>query len=93
MVLGDPSPWHPLDLPWDEAPGWEGVPWDREARPGLDEVLAVRAQRQATVRQVLDDAPADDICTGTSTNGDVGVFAGAMRSCSCWAGSKLRKST
>jgi hypothetical protein len=33
MVLGDPVPWHPLDLPWDEAPGWEGVPWDREARP------------------------------------------------------------
>ncbi|QIG43720.1 DinB family protein [Nocardioides anomalus] len=54
MVLGDPSPWHPLDLPWDEAPGWEGVPWDREARPSLDEVLAVRAERQALVRGVLD---------------------------------------
>ena len=26
MVLGDPSPWHPLDLPWDEAPGWDGHP-------------------------------------------------------------------
>src|SRR5262245_10185958 len=24
MILGEPSPWHPLDLPWDEAPGWEG---------------------------------------------------------------------
>ena len=33
MVLGNPSPWHPLDLPWDEAPGWDGIPWDREARP------------------------------------------------------------
>jgi hypothetical protein len=53
MILGDPSPWHPLDLPWDEAPGWEGVPWDREARPSLDEVLEVRRERQAMVRQVM----------------------------------------
>jgi hypothetical protein len=54
MVLGDPSPWHPLDLPWDEAPGWDGIPWDREARPSLDEVVAVRTQRQAMVRGVID---------------------------------------
>jgi uncharacterized damage-inducible protein DinB len=53
MVLGDPAPWHPLDLPWDEAPGWDGIPWDREARPSLDEVLAVRRERQAMVRDVL----------------------------------------
>ncbi|WP_457208065.1 DinB family protein [Nocardioides sp. P5_C9_2] len=53
MVLGDPRPWHPLDLPWDEAPGWEGIPWDREARPSLDEVLAVRRHRQAMVRDVI----------------------------------------
>ncbi len=54
MILGNPSPWHPLDLPWDEAPGWEGIPWDREARPSLDEVLAVRRERQAMVRHVID---------------------------------------
>ena len=53
MVLGDPSPWHPLDLPWDEAPGWDGVPWDRDARPSLNEVLAVRAERQGVVRGEL----------------------------------------
>ena len=53
MVLGDPSPWHPLDLPWDEAPGWDGIPWDRDARPSLDEVLAVRRGRQAMVREVM----------------------------------------
>lgn len=53
MVLGHLSPWHPLDLPWDEAPGWDGIPWDRDARPSLDEVLAVRAERQATVRGVM----------------------------------------
>ena len=54
MVLGNPSPWHPLDLPWDEAPGWDGIPWDREARPSLDEVLAVRRERQAMVREVME---------------------------------------
>jgi hypothetical protein len=53
MVLGDPSPWHPLDLPWDEAPGWDGIPWDREARPSLDEVLGVRRTRQSMVRDVI----------------------------------------
>jgi hypothetical protein len=54
MVLGNPSPWHPLDLPWDEAPGWDGIPWDRDARPSLEEVLAVRRARQAMVRGVLE---------------------------------------
>src|SRR5699024_7791761 len=42
-----------LDLPWDEAPGWEGVPWDRDARPTLEEVLEVRARRQAQARDVV----------------------------------------
>jgi hypothetical protein len=55
VVLADPSPWHPLDLPWDEAPAVEGVPWDRDVRPSLDEVLAVRADRRATVASVLAD--------------------------------------
>ncbi|CAN5899016.1 DinB family protein [soil metagenome] len=54
MVLGSASPWHPLDLPWDEAPGWDGIPWDREARPSLDEVLTVRRERQAMVGQVME---------------------------------------
>ena len=53
MVLDDPAPWHPLDLPWDEAPGWDGIPWDRTARPSLDEVFAVRRTRQALVRDVI----------------------------------------
>jgi hypothetical protein len=53
VVNGVDSPWHPLDLPWDEAPGWDGIPWDRKARPSLDEVLTVRRERQAMVRHVL----------------------------------------
>jgi hypothetical protein len=53
MVLGNASPWHPLDLPWDEAPGWDEIPWDSDARPSLDEVLTVRRERQAMVRDVM----------------------------------------
>lgn len=61
MVRGVASPWHPLDLPWDEAPGWDGIPWDREARPSLDEVLEVRRERQATVRHVLESLTDDEL--------------------------------
>jgi uncharacterized protein YjbI with pentapeptide repeats len=52
-ILGDPSPWHPLDLPHDEMPDEPSVPHDRGARPSLDEVLALRADRMATVRRVI----------------------------------------
>src|ERR1017187_4486743 len=31
-ILGDPSPWDALDLPWDEMPDKPGVPRDRDAR-------------------------------------------------------------
>jgi hypothetical protein len=54
MILGNASPWHQLDLPWDEAPGWDGIPWDPEARPSLDEVLTIRPEHQATDRQVME---------------------------------------
>lgn len=54
-MLGAPSPWHPLDLPHDEMPDLPGVPRDRAVRPALDEVLALRADRMATVRQVIAD--------------------------------------
>ena len=66
MILGDPSPWHPLDLPWDEAPGWEGIPWDREARPALDEVLEVRRQRQAMVAGVIESLTEEQLASHVS---------------------------
>ena len=53
-ILGDPSPWDPLDLPWDEMEDTPGVPRDRDARPSLDTVLELRSARMATVRQVID---------------------------------------
>ena len=66
MILGNPSPWHPLDLPWDEAPGWEGIPWDREARPTLDEVLEVRRQRQAMVAGVIESLTEQQLASHVS---------------------------
>jgi hypothetical protein len=52
-ILGDPSPWDPLDLPWDEMPDTPGVPRDRGARPTLEAVLELRRDRMSTVRQVI----------------------------------------
>jgi hypothetical protein len=52
-ILGQPSPWDPLGLPHDEMPDDAGVPRDKDARPSLDQVLALRADRMATVRRVL----------------------------------------
>ena len=52
-ILGEPAPWHPLGLPHDEMPADLPVPRDLTARPSLDEVLALRADRMATMRQVL----------------------------------------
>ena len=65
VLLGDPYPWHPLDLPWDEAPDVPGVPHDREVRPSLDEALALRNDRMATVRRVVDDLT-DELLAGST---------------------------
>jgi hypothetical protein len=53
-ILGDPSPWDPLYLPWDEMPDTPGVPRDRSARPSLETVLELRHDRMPTVRQVIE---------------------------------------
>ena len=60
-VLGDPSPWHPLSLPWDEMRPRPGVPRDRAARPSLDDALAVRLAAMALVRGVVDGLRDDDL--------------------------------
>jgi DinB family protein/pentapeptide repeat protein len=65
-ILGDPSPWDPLDLPWDEMPDTPGVPRDRDARPSLDEALVLRRDRMATVRQVIDGLTAESLAAGTT---------------------------
>jgi len=58
-ILGDPSPWDPLDLPWDQMPDTPGVPRDRRARPTLDAVLALRADRMGTVRRLVAERDLD----------------------------------
>jgi hypothetical protein len=67
VVLADPAPWHPLDLPWDEAPAHDGVPWDRDVRPSLEEVLEVRAARRTTVAAVLADLSDDGLARPVSS--------------------------
>jgi hypothetical protein len=58
-ILREPAPWHPLSLPWEEAEEVAEVPCDRDARPSLDEVLEIRADRLAVVRRVLADLTPD----------------------------------
>ena len=64
-ILGDPSPWHPLDLPFAEMDDAPGVPRDRDARPSLDEVLDLRMDRMATMRQVVDDITEEQLSSRT----------------------------
>ena len=65
-LLGDPAPYHPLGLPWDEAPDDQGLPRDRTARPSLDEVLDLRRDRMAGVRAFLADLTADRLAGETT---------------------------
>ncbi|MHB1988591.1 MAG: DinB family protein [Acidimicrobiales bacterium] len=69
MILGHASPWHQFDLPWDEAPGWDGIPWDREAQPSLDEVLTVRRDRQAMVRRIMESLTDDRLASTVTRSG------------------------
>lgn len=62
-ILGDPSPWDELDLPWDEMPDVPGIPRDRTARPSLDEALALRHDRMGTVRSIIDEATDESLDT------------------------------
>jgi hypothetical protein len=69
MIRGEPAPWHDLDLPWDEAPEGIGITWDRDARPSLDDVLAVRERRTASVRAVLESLTADRLAATVTRTG------------------------
>jgi hypothetical protein len=55
-LLGHAAPYHPLGLAHSEMPAeTPGVPHEPDARPSLNEVLAVRADRMATVRRVIEE--------------------------------------
>ncbi len=67
-MLGDRSPYDALDLPHTDMPddpSVPSVPCDRDARPALEEVLALRAERTAVVREVLAGLT-DDVLAGTT---------------------------
>jgi DinB superfamily/Pentapeptide repeats (8 copies) len=64
-ILGDPAPWDPLGLPWDEMPDTPGVPRDRVARPSLDAVLELRRDRMSTVREVIEGLTAESLDSQT----------------------------
>ncbi len=65
-LLAEPRPWHPIALPWDQMADTPGVPRDREVRPSLDEVLALRAERQGQVRDYLAGLTDTDLAGSTT---------------------------
>jgi hypothetical protein len=64
-ILGDPSPWHPLSLPWDQMSPRPGVPHDRDARPSLDEALALRLDAMGMMREVVDGLTVEQLDSRT----------------------------
>jgi hypothetical protein len=64
-ILGDPSPWDPLDLPWDEMPDTPGIPRNRDVRPSLDVVLQLRHDRMNGVRHFLCGLDAESLDAST----------------------------
>jgi hypothetical protein len=65
-LLGDPAPYAALGLPHSEMDDPSGtVPRDLEARPGLDEVLALRADRMARVRRFVADLTDEQLAATT----------------------------
>jgi hypothetical protein len=65
-ILGEPSPWHPLGLPWGEIDDTTGVPHDWDARPSLEEALAVRLDRMARMRAYVDDLTEEQLGADTT---------------------------
>ncbi len=52
-ILGYPEPYSPLGLPHEEMEPDPSVPNDRDARPSLDQMLELRADRMRTVGEVI----------------------------------------
>jgi hypothetical protein len=76
-VLGEADSVHPLGYPYDGAPPAERAPLDLDARPTLDDVLEVRAERTGFVDTLVRDATDESLARvvdspngGTTTVGD-----------------------
>jgi uncharacterized damage-inducible protein DinB len=66
VVLGDPTPWSPLDLPHDDMADIPEVPRDRDVRPSLDEVLKLRRDRMGTMRRLVGELSAEQLARRTT---------------------------
>lgn len=55
VLLGDAAAYHPLGIPFEEEQSNPDLPYDRDARPTLEEILAVRRDRRDQVAAVLRD--------------------------------------
>jgi uncharacterized damage-inducible protein DinB len=69
-VLGEPQPFHPLALPWSTAPPLPQLGLDLDARPTLDEVLALRRERQADARRVLEALTDEQLAAEVTPEGE-----------------------
>jgi uncharacterized damage-inducible protein DinB len=69
-VLGEPQPFHPLALPWSTAPPLPQLGLDLDARPTLDEVLALRRERQADARGVLEALTDEQLAAEVTPEGE-----------------------
>lgn len=66
-LLGDPSPYSPLDLPHEDMAAVPGVvPNDAGARPALEEVLELRRDRMASMRRVVEGLTDDQLAGHTT---------------------------
>jgi hypothetical protein len=65
-ILGEASPWDALGLPFSEFPDGPAFTRARDARPSLDEVLVLRRDRTATVRDYLEQLT-DEVLDGHTT--------------------------
>jgi uncharacterized damage-inducible protein DinB len=65
-IQGDPFPYDLLDLPFSEMDEIAGVPNDIDARPTLDDVLALRADRMASVSEVIAGLTDEQLAGSTS---------------------------
>jgi uncharacterized damage-inducible protein DinB len=68
-VLGEPAPYDALDLPHDEMPDLAGVPRDPDARPTLDHLLDLRAERLATARRFFAELTDEQLQGSTTVTG------------------------
>jgi len=70
-ILGDPDAFDPVDLPFDTLRdlAW---PHPTDVRPSLEEVLALRADRQAVVRRVLEELTPEQLAADTEPVGEAG---------------------